>query len=85
MDFAPYLKHWVPISSAANQQNVLADEFVCVAEIMRMENAAGEFLETGEFGHVGRGEMAACHDHVVERLDIKPVVRQILHSNGELP
>ena len=70
--------------AAADDQDVLALELERVAEIMGMQNAAVEGLETLEIRHVGRREMAGGDDDIVELLGHDLVVDAVMRGDGEL-
>ena len=68
---------------AADHQHVLAGEFIGRTEIVRMHDPAGKRLDSFEFGHVGRGEMARRDDHVIERFLIGFIGDLILDPHRE--
>ena len=56
--------------AGADDREVLAGEFLRVAEIVSVQHAAGEFLHALEFRHVRDGEMAGGDDDEVEILGL---------------
>ena len=70
--------------AAADQKNVLALEFQRVTEVVRVHDAAGEFLDAVEMRHVGRREVARRDHYIVEFLGIDLVRIPVVHGDGEL-
>ena len=79
MLLAPYFLH----CRRADDQEMLADELLSAAEVMRMHDAAGELLDPIEVRHVRYREVASRDDHVVELLAEHPIEREILGHHGE--
>ena len=69
--------------AGADDQHVLAREFIGAAEVMRVHDAAWEGFDAGEVGHVGRREVTRRHHHPIESVAVMRAVRQPLGRHRE--
>ncbi len=70
--------------AGADDQHVLALEFVGATEVVSVQHPAGEGFDAGEIRHVRHREMSGRHDHPIERLAAQRMVAQSLDRHREL-